>query len=241
MAAKYWIKLYHEILRDRKMVTMDDHLWRRCIECFLMAGDYDQSGALPPLADMAFELRVSEERLETDLNELMSVGILDVEDGGYIVRQFAKRQATMPKAEYNRRRRNNEQSQEHYEDRYQSVTNGNTEKIREDIDIDEKLGGDFDDIQNMLSCVSRVLGLPVLHGGNDYNIQAAKEMVKNGIIEQDLQTGFDWLQSVGKTATSAQGLIGPATTAKNKRAKSKPVKTKPMLNMETGKYEDVPV
>lgn len=54
MAAKYWIKLYHEILHDPKMGRLPDNLWRRCIELFLLAGelgaevDEDDKGHLPP-------------------------------------------------------------------------------------------------------------------------------------------------------------------------------------------------
>ena len=75
MAAKYWIKLYHEILRDRKMATLDDRLWRRVIECFLLAGEVDEEGYLPPLPDVAWAFRVDVEQIETELNELTRLGI----------------------------------------------------------------------------------------------------------------------------------------------------------------------
>ena len=41
MGAKFWIKLYHEILDDPKMGRMPDRLWRRTIELFLLAGELD--------------------------------------------------------------------------------------------------------------------------------------------------------------------------------------------------------
>jgi len=132
MASKYWIKLYHEILHDRKMATLDNRIWRRAIECFLFAGDLDEEGYLPRLADMAWVLHLTEEELETDLNELVRLGILEHRDGLYFVRKFAERQAPLPKAEYMRRKRNEDQLQTYYQPRYQSVTNGNADKIRID-------------------------------------------------------------------------------------------------------------
>ena len=56
MSAKYWIKLYHEILYDRKMATMSADLWQRTIQMFLLAGErltkkerelFDQVGTGP--------------------------------------------------------------------------------------------------------------------------------------------------------------------------------------------------
>jgi len=147
MASKYWIKLYHETLYDRKVASLDDHLWRRVIEMFLMAGELDEGGYLPPLDDMSWTLRADKEQLETDLNELTRVGILEFKDDRYFVRKFSIRQEPMPKAEYMRRKRERGKSQEHYDSlppRYQPVTAGNTESDTDsDIDIDQirKEGG----------------------------------------------------------------------------------------------------
>ncbi len=56
----YWIKLYHEILRDPKMGQLDDHTWRRTIELFLIAGEFNDSERLPPIPDTVWLLRTSE-------------------------------------------------------------------------------------------------------------------------------------------------------------------------------------
>jgi hypothetical protein len=93
MSTKYWIKLYHEMLYDRKMAQLEDRLWRRVVECFLMAGEQNEDGYLPPLADMAWTLRTQEEFLETELNELMSIGVLQHIDKRWHVTKFSKRQA----------------------------------------------------------------------------------------------------------------------------------------------------
>ena len=116
MITKYWIKLYHEILNDRKMVTLSDDLWRFAIECFLLAGMEDDDGYLPEIADIAFASRKTEEQTETYLNELIRVGILEFTNGKYYVVNFTKRQEPMDKAEYQRRRREETKRDKYYPD-----------------------------------------------------------------------------------------------------------------------------
>lgn len=130
MAGKYWIKLYHEILHDRKMQRLRDRLWRRVIECFLMAGELDEGGFLPRLDDMAWDLRLEPEMLEADLMELAGVGILEQREGRWFVTKFAARQQTMSKAEYMRRlrkARGDAGETKQLTHGYQSVTDGNAE------------------------------------------------------------------------------------------------------------------
>ena len=142
MASKYWIKLYHEMLHDRKVASLDDHLWRRTVELFLMAGEQNEGGLLPTLDDMTWLLRSSKEELETDLNELIQVGIIEFIDGRYQVRKFSERQAPLDKADYMRRLRDRKQ-REHYE----PVTNPLPEvtqitDIDTDIDLDKETDKD---------------------------------------------------------------------------------------------------
>lgn len=92
MASKYWIKLYHEIVDDPKMGQLPDHLWRRCIELFLIAGEYNQSGQLPNLNDTAWRLRTNAEMLEAELNDLARWGITNMVDGHWSVTKFEERQ-----------------------------------------------------------------------------------------------------------------------------------------------------
>ena len=92
MGSKYWIKLYHEIVDDPKMGQLSDHLWRRCIELFLIAGDYNKDGQLPSLNDTAWRLRTNAEILEAELNDLSRYGITTVADGHWGVTKFRDRQ-----------------------------------------------------------------------------------------------------------------------------------------------------
>jgi len=130
MAAKYWIKLYHEILHDPKMVRLRDRLWRRTIECFLLAGDQGRDGLLPCTDDIAFTFRCDPEQLETELVELASLGIVSQVGGHWKVTNFSSRQDAMSKAEYMSRLRGERQKEEYYQDSYQPVTKGNADKNR---------------------------------------------------------------------------------------------------------------
>lgn len=108
MAASYpWIKLWLDILRDPKMGRMSDRLFRRSVEMFLFAGDVNDGGTLPTLADMAWGLRITPEQLETELRELAAVGIVhrDEMTGRWFVTNFAKRQSRSTDAERMRRYR----------------------------------------------------------------------------------------------------------------------------------------
>jgi hypothetical protein len=42
-----------EILDDPKMGCLPNHLWRRAVELFLLAGREGNDGALPPIEEMA--------------------------------------------------------------------------------------------------------------------------------------------------------------------------------------------
>lgn len=89
----HWIKLYCEILHDPKMGKMSDHLWRRCIEIFLLAGEIGKDGALPTEEDMAYILRCKPSELTTDIAKLRGVGIVELVDNRWVVSKFAYRQA----------------------------------------------------------------------------------------------------------------------------------------------------
>lgn len=92
MPSKYWIKLYHEMLHDPKMGRLSDHLYRRCIEMFLLAGEYGADGLLPSPTDMAWTLRADDTELQADLLALAETGILTKTDKGWLVTKFAARQ-----------------------------------------------------------------------------------------------------------------------------------------------------
>lgn len=101
--SKYWIKLYYEILDNHKMGRLTDRLFRRAIECFLIAGDNKKCGELPHVEQMAWRLRCNERELENELVELEKRGILNQEDGKYFVTNFSAYQMAMSDSQRARR------------------------------------------------------------------------------------------------------------------------------------------
>lgn len=105
--ANSWLKLYHEMLNDPKMGTMTDHLYRRTIEIFLLAGQEGRNGLLPPLTQIAWALRTTVNDATLCLQEMAELGIVTkLPDGNMIVTNFAERQDTkLSDAERQQRRR----------------------------------------------------------------------------------------------------------------------------------------
>ena len=147
MASKYWIKLYHEILHDPKMARLPDRLWRRAIELFLMAGETGDGGELPPVADMAWTLRVETMELVDDLAELAKVGVLTETVDGWVVTKFAVRQAASSDAKRMAEWRERNRQKQYAGDASvtELVTNCNVEpdknQRREEAEADKSNGG----------------------------------------------------------------------------------------------------
>ena len=114
MASKYWLKLYHEILDDPKMCLLSDRLYRRTMEMFLLAGDFDNGGTLPKLDYMAWRLRLTSEELETDLIELQKVGVVSSQENEWFVVKFEDRQKPISDAERKQRQRERDKKKSYY-------------------------------------------------------------------------------------------------------------------------------
>ena len=117
MASKYWLKLYHEILDDRKVAKLSTHLRWRMVECFLLAGVENKDGRLPAIEDAAFLARTDEKQLIEDWADLIKAGILEFDDDDpdyYVVKNFAKRQAPVSTNERVARFRERKRKKEYY-------------------------------------------------------------------------------------------------------------------------------
>ena len=102
--AKTWIKLYTEILSDPKMGRMNDKMFRRTIELFLIAGKEDRDGMLPSLDDIAWSLHSTVKEIQTVLSDLKSIGIIEEKSEGYLIKHFSERQnSDSSRSEINRR------------------------------------------------------------------------------------------------------------------------------------------
>jgi hypothetical protein len=76
MRTQKWIKLDTAMLDDLTISRLPDHLWRRLVELFLLAGREQQEGALPPVREMAWRLHLPEDRLLEDLHHLEEAGLV---------------------------------------------------------------------------------------------------------------------------------------------------------------------
>ena len=84
---------YFQTLVDPKMGRLPNHLWRRAVELFLPAGREGNDGTLPPVKEMVWILRLSQDRLLEDLHGLAKVGVVHAaEPGKWVVANFVKRQ-----------------------------------------------------------------------------------------------------------------------------------------------------
>lgn len=146
MSAKYWIKLYHEILDDPKMGMLPDNVYRRCIEIFLLAGRLDDDGNLPCTTELCWMLRQRPETFEPELNQLETVGILTRTKTGWLVTNFEKRQSAVTDAgrmkEYRKRLKKSGQNvTQPLPKSYDSVTFRNTDTDTDtDTDINYREG-----------------------------------------------------------------------------------------------------
>lgn len=223
MASYYWIKLYHEILDDAKMGRLPDRLWRRVIECFLMAGEEHDDGWLPSLDDMAWRLRTNPEQLKKELSELAEVGILERKEGRWFVVNFADRQSAESSAERVRRYRERKRKREYYEDETPEQQESNEPVTNRYTDIDKEVEKeereyinapapeaterefkpaphtkDDQDRRELLTAVASVVKETYAPGFNDERFDSVVDALFRDGVEPDKVDGFsDWWQENG--------------------------------------------
>jgi len=73
-----WIKLYREILYQRDIMMISDRNFKVLICLWLLASeDKERSGNLPPISDIAFKLRLSENDIRQSFQGLSDFLIFD--------------------------------------------------------------------------------------------------------------------------------------------------------------------
>ena len=92
---KIWIKMYPEMLHDRKIRKLSERDQLVWMKLLLLAGQEDKNGYLPPLDDIAMELYMKAVDIDKSLRTLIEAGLLtETLDGDTLITNFAKRQET---------------------------------------------------------------------------------------------------------------------------------------------------
>ncbi|KPJ95388.1 MAG: hypothetical protein AMJ53_02895 [Gammaproteobacteria bacterium SG8_11] len=170
MAAKYWLKLYYDMLDDPKIGKLRPALRWRFIECLLVAGECDDDGYIPDPAEYAWRVRADTETVETDFVQLAEGGLLSQNGGRWLVTKFSERQAPVPPTERWRQWRDRQRQQEYNEqqtDFKRGQTKVQTNRLT-DIDIDT----DIDKMQ-----MKKGADAPGVNGGDILNQAASKALV----------------------------------------------------------------
>ena len=145
---KQWIKLYIEILSDPKMGRMSDKLFRRTIELFLLAGKEDGDGVLPSIDDIAWSLHSSTKEIQSVLDELTNLKIIERKDDKYLISNFESRQnSDLTRSEINKRyyensknRKSENKTEIQTEFRCDSdVTKSEIQTLEKEIEIDKEI------------------------------------------------------------------------------------------------------
>src|SRR5512137_960544 len=113
MPRKIWIKLHIEILDNDEFGTLPEYIKWRAIELFLVAGENGDDGLLPPVARLAWRLRLDEVKIAETLSALTQVGVVHETPQGWVVTNFKKRQYS---ESYERTRRYRERNKERHSD-----------------------------------------------------------------------------------------------------------------------------
>src|SRR5512135_3052586 len=92
MTKKIWIKLHIAILDDAEFGTLPEFMKWRATELFLVAGENGKDGLLPPVARLAWRLRLDEAKIAETLSALTQVGVVNETPTGWVVTNFKKSQ-----------------------------------------------------------------------------------------------------------------------------------------------------
>ena len=226
MISYQWIKLYIETLHDPKMGKLSDRLWRRAVECFMLAGELGNGGELPPIDKMAWTLRATVEQLETEFFNLCETGILSQVDGVYFVTSFSKRQAKIDGADRIKNYRERKKKLEYYEDETEVKRDGNegvttcyTDKNRIDIDkIKNRVDIDIEDDDNFATLSHAFVNAVGQPTNNETHCKGIAKLLTMDTTPEEVESAVAILSGKEYTISSPFSLV---TTINNMRLQVK--------------------
>lgn len=85
-----WFRVHDELLDDPKIQRLSAELVRALLNLWCLASRH--GGFLPPVADVAFALRITEKRAAETIADLSAASLMDEIDGRYTPHNWSKRQ-----------------------------------------------------------------------------------------------------------------------------------------------------
>jgi hypothetical protein len=85
-----WFRMYAGVINDPKVMRLPEVTRWHWVACLCVASD--NGGKLPPAADLAFSLRMTEQRAAVLVTELHRAGLLDKVGGGFAPHNWEGRQ-----------------------------------------------------------------------------------------------------------------------------------------------------
>lgn len=112
-----WFRFYDSVLEDPKVQRMDPVMFKAWVNIMCLASRSE--GVLPPISDIAFALRISDEQADTVVRVLLTNGLID-DDGEHM----------KPHNWHNRQflDRTNSQRQQRFRDKKRDVTKDDNER-----------------------------------------------------------------------------------------------------------------
>ncbi len=77
-----WFRFYSEVLHDSKVQTLHPELFRAWVNLLCLANEGTERGRLPELKQIAFALRVKEDKAAQIVGQLTACGLIDADEQG---------------------------------------------------------------------------------------------------------------------------------------------------------------
>lgn len=87
-----WLRLYSEVLNDRKVQTLPPELFKTWINLLCLASEHSERGLLPSVPDIAFALRITEPETDAAIAGLIAAGLLENTENGVEIHNWRLRQ-----------------------------------------------------------------------------------------------------------------------------------------------------
>src|SRR6187399_3170016 len=79
-----WFRFYHDVVNDPKVQRLTPALFKHWVNCICLASSNDNRGTIPPVADVAFALRIKPGAAQAIIDNLISEGLFDRAENGVV-------------------------------------------------------------------------------------------------------------------------------------------------------------